>query len=60
MSLCLSTSAVTGSLNDKLNAISAAGFSHVDITAQDLANFDGNPVDLVRMLEHNGLHCNAL
>jgi len=60
MSLCISTSAVSGSLSEKLSAISRAGFKKIDLTDTDLASFDGDAHAINRLIDEHGLSVNAL
>ncbi len=51
----IATVSLSGSLDEKLRAIAAAGFAGVEIFETDLICFDGTPRDVRRMAEDLGL-----
>jgi 4-hydroxyphenylpyruvate dioxygenase len=55
MDNAIATVCLSGALNEKLEAIAAAGFKSVEIFENDLLSFNGTPTDVRRMLEGLGL-----
>ncbi|CAN1532060.1 COG3185 4-hydroxyphenylpyruvate dioxygenase and related hemolysins [Rhabdaerophilaceae bacterium] len=55
MRTSIATVCVSGTLQDKLEAISAAGFQHVEIFENDLIAFPGSPRDVRRLCADLGL-----
>ena len=47
MKLSIATVSLSGDLNEKLEAVAAAGFKGVEIFEADLLSFDGTPGDAV-------------
>jgi 4-hydroxyphenylpyruvate dioxygenase len=60
MQTAIATVSMGGVLNDKLQAIAAAGFKGVEIFENDLLSFNGTPADVRRMAEDLGLRIIAL
>lgn len=60
MQTAIATVSMGGVLNDKLQAIAAAGFKGVEIFENDLLSFNGTPADVRRMAEDLGLKIIAL
>jgi len=55
MKTSIATVSVPGNLREKLEAITAAGFSGVEIFEQDFIADDGSPADVGRMIRDHGL-----
>jgi 4-hydroxyphenylpyruvate dioxygenase len=55
MRTAIATVCLSGVLNEKLEAIAAAGFKGVEIFENDLLSFNGTPSDVRRMIEGLGL-----
>lgn len=55
MKLSIATVSLSGGLDDKLNAIAAAGFKGVEIFENDLLSFNGTASDVRRKVEDLGL-----
>jgi 4-hydroxyphenylpyruvate dioxygenase len=55
MRTAIATVCLSGTLRDKLEAIAAAGFRHVEIFEADLLAFPGSPRDVRRICEDLGL-----
>ena len=55
MQTAIATVCLSGSLNEKLEAIAAAGFEAVEIFENDLLSFNGTPGAVRRMVEELGL-----
>lgn len=55
MKLSIATVSLSGGLDDKLNAIAAAGFKGVEIFENDLLSFNGSASDVRRKVEDLGL-----
>jgi 4-hydroxyphenylpyruvate dioxygenase len=55
MQTCIATVSLSGSLDEKLKAIAAAGFQGVEIFENDFLSFDGGPRDVGRMIADLGL-----
>lgn len=55
MKLAIATVCLSGTLDEKLAAIAAAGFGAVEIFENDLLSFNGTPSDVRRMAEDLGL-----
>ncbi|STZ76418.1 bifunctional sugar phosphate isomerase/epimerase/4-hydroxyphenylpyruvate dioxygenase family protein [Bergeriella denitrificans] len=51
MKHCIATVSLSGTLPEKLRAISAVGFEGVEIFENDLLYFDGSPADIRKMCE---------
>src|SRR5215207_3716664 len=51
----IATVSLSGALNEKLEAIAAAGFRGVEIFENDLLSFNGTPADVRAMVEGLGL-----
>lgn len=56
MQTSIATVCVSGTLAEKLDAIAAAGFRHVEIFENDLLAFPGSPRDIRRMCADLGLN----
>lgn len=60
MQTSIATVSISGSLDDKLKAIAAAGFRCVEIFENDLLTFDGGSArDVGRMVRELGLECSV-
>jgi len=55
MKLSIATVSLSGDLNEKLDAIAAAGFKGVEIFEADLLSFDGTPADVRKRVADLGL-----
>ena len=55
MQTAIATVCLSGVLNEKLEAIAAAGFKGVEMFENDLLSFNGTPADVRRMIEGLGL-----
>jgi 4-hydroxyphenylpyruvate dioxygenase len=55
----IATVSVSGSLEEKLEAIAAAGFWGVEIFENDLLSYSGSPRDVARLMRSLGLVCTA-
>jgi 4-hydroxyphenylpyruvate dioxygenase len=55
MQTAIATVCLSGVLNEKLEAIAAAGFKGVEMFENDLLSFNGTPGDVRRMIEGLGL-----
>lgn len=55
MRTAIATVCLSGTLNEKLEAIAAAGFQGVEIFENDLVSFDGTPVEVSRRILELGL-----
>jgi 4-hydroxyphenylpyruvate dioxygenase len=55
MQTAIATVCLSGVLNEKLEAIAAAGFKGVEMFENDLLSFNGTPRDVRRMIEGLGL-----
>ncbi len=55
MDLSIATVCLSGDLNEKLEAIAAAGFKGVELFENDLLTFNGTPHDVRRTVERLGL-----
>src|SRR5215813_4657688 len=55
MQTAIATVCLSGVLNEKLEAIAAAGFKGVEMFENDLLSFNGAPTDVRRMMEGLGL-----
>lgn len=55
MRLAIATVCLSGALNEKLEAIAAAGFKGVELFENDLLSFNGTPADVRRMAADLGL-----
>jgi 4-hydroxyphenylpyruvate dioxygenase len=55
MKTAIATVCLSGVLNEKLEAIAAAGFKGVELFENDLLSFNGTPADVRRMAEGLGL-----
>jgi 4-hydroxyphenylpyruvate dioxygenase len=55
MPMSIATVSLSGALNEKLEAIAAAGFEGVEIFENDLLSFNGGPADVRRMVADLGL-----
>jgi 4-hydroxyphenylpyruvate dioxygenase len=55
MQLSIATVCLSGDLNEKLEAIAAAGFKGVELFENDLLTFNGTPQDVRRTVEQLGL-----
>jgi 4-hydroxyphenylpyruvate dioxygenase len=53
----IATVSLSGTLDQKLDAIAGAGFEGVEIFENDLLGFDGTPRDVARMIRDLGLVC---
>ena len=50
MMMSIATVSLSGALDEKLEAIAAAGFDGVEIFENDLLSFNGTPADVRRMV----------
>jgi 4-hydroxyphenylpyruvate dioxygenase len=55
MQTAIATVSLSGTLNEKLDAIAAAEFKGVEIFENDLLSFNGTPAEVRRMIEDLGL-----
>jgi 4-hydroxyphenylpyruvate dioxygenase len=55
METAIATVSLSGGLQEKLDAIAAAGFTGVEIFENDLLSFDGTPADVRQFVEARGL-----
>jgi len=55
MKTSIATVSISGTLQDKLDAIAAAGFDGIEIFEQDFIAFDGTPRDVGNMVRDHGL-----
>jgi 4-hydroxyphenylpyruvate dioxygenase len=55
MRTAIATVCLSGVLNEKIEAIAAAGFKGVELFENDLLSFNGTPTDVRRMVESLGL-----
>jgi 4-hydroxyphenylpyruvate dioxygenase len=55
MRTCIATVSLSGGLDEKLEAVAAAGFQAVEIFESDLLSFPGTPRDVARMTADLGL-----
>ena len=55
MKTAIATVSISGTLTEKLKAISAAGFDGIEIFEQDFIAHDGSPRDVGRMIRDHGL-----
>ena len=55
MQTAIATVSIAGTLEEKLQAIAAAGFTGVEIFENDLLSFDGSPADVRRIAADLGL-----
>src|SRR5262245_60427857 len=55
MRKCIATVSISGSLEQKLEAIAAARFDAIEVFENDLINFPGTPAELRRMADDRGL-----
>ena len=55
MKLAIATVCLSGILSEKLEAIAAAGFKHVELFENDLLSFSGGPADVRRIAGDLGL-----
>ena len=55
MQTAIATVCLSGTLEEKLQAIAAAQFKGVEIFENDLLSFNGTPTDVRRMVEDLGL-----
>ena len=55
MKLSIATVCLSGDLEEKLNAIAAAGFKGVELFENDLLSFNGTPADIRQMIDGLGL-----
>jgi 4-hydroxyphenylpyruvate dioxygenase len=53
----IATVSVSGTLEEKLQAIAAAGFDGVEIFENDLIAFPGSPAEVGKMIDDLGLRC---
>jgi 4-hydroxyphenylpyruvate dioxygenase len=53
----IATVSLSGSLDEKLEAIARAGYAGVEIFENDLLGFDGTPADVGRLIRTLGLIC---
>jgi 4-hydroxyphenylpyruvate dioxygenase len=60
MKSSIATVSIAGDLNEKLTAISAAGFDGVEIFEQDFITFGGTPSDIGKMVRDHGLRIDLL
>ena len=55
MHTAIATVCLSGTLNEKLEAIAAAGFKAVEVFENDLLSFNGTPAEVCRMADDLGL-----
>ncbi|MBM3547387.1 MAG: sugar phosphate isomerase/epimerase and 4-hydroxyphenylpyruvate domain-containing protein [Alphaproteobacteria bacterium] len=55
MQTAIATVSIAGTLDEKLEAIAAAGFTNVEIFENDLLSFNGSPADVKRIVADLGL-----
>ncbi|WP_203290722.1 bifunctional sugar phosphate isomerase/epimerase/4-hydroxyphenylpyruvate dioxygenase family protein [Maricaulis parjimensis] len=55
----IATVSISGTLNEKLKAVAAAGFKGVEIFEHDLLAYPGSAADIGRMIRDEGLVCTA-
>jgi len=55
MQTAIATVSIAGTLDEKLEAIAAAGFTNVEIFENDLLSFNGSPADVRRIVADLGL-----
>jgi 4-hydroxyphenylpyruvate dioxygenase len=55
MQTAIATVSLSGTLNEKLEAIAAAGFKGVEIFENDLLSFNGTPSEIRQLIEGHGL-----
>ncbi len=55
MQTAIATVCLSGTLNEKLEAIAKAGFKGVEIFENDLLSFDGAPAEIGRAIKSLGL-----
>src|SRR4051794_3111280 len=55
MQTAIATVSLSGTLNEKLDAIAAARFTGVEIFENDLLSFNGTPAEVRRMIDDLGL-----
>ena len=55
MQTAIATVSLSGTLNEKLEAIAAAGFKGVEIFENDLLSFNGTPSEVRQLIEERGL-----
>lgn len=55
MRTAIATVCLSGVLNEKLEAVAAAGFTSVELFENDLLSFNGTPADVKRMCEDLGI-----
>ena len=55
MKTSIATVSISGTLQEKLAAISAAGFDGVEIFENDFLTFDGSPREVGRLVREAGL-----
>ena len=55
MKTSIATVSISGDLQEKLDAIAAAGFDGIEIFEQDFIAFDGSPREVGRMVRDHGL-----
>jgi 4-hydroxyphenylpyruvate dioxygenase len=55
MKTSIATVSISGSLEEKLKAVAAAGFDAVEIFENDLLGFPGSPRDVGRMVRDLGM-----
>ncbi len=56
MQTAIATVSLSGTLNEKLEAIAKAQFRGVEMFENDLLSFNGTPAEIRRMIEDLGLH----
>jgi 4-hydroxyphenylpyruvate dioxygenase len=55
MKTAIATVCLSGTLDEKLEAIARAGFTRVELFEADLLSFNGSPSDVRRMIDDHGL-----
>jgi 4-hydroxyphenylpyruvate dioxygenase len=60
MKSSIATASIAGDIDEKLTAISAAGFNGVEIFEQDFITFGGAPSDIGKMVRDHGLRIDLL